>query len=129
MTNIVFTPLNISNNTIITTPKNKNIVLPGVTTIVQNKIINHLTIMSEHSVGLIHTHEQQTIFNINNIDLRKVIEKRAKSKKDSDSSYKVHELRFIAKNINIAGSNIMNKKELVNVIREKVFLIQNNNTD
>lgn len=79
-------------------------------------------LLSEKSLTLVYTHEQQTIFSIEYIDVDRISEKRSSSqkKKTTQTSYTVDDLRNIARNIGISGANTMNKKELATLTRKKI---------
>lgn len=96
--------------------------LPAITTMVEHTENTKPVLLSEKSVSLVYTHEQQTIFSIEHIDIDRISEKRSSSQKvkSNKSNYTVDELRNIARNIGISGANLMNKKDLAIMIREKI---------
>jgi len=117
----VFTRFN-DNNPLEPPSSIEQIELPVITTTISSIANKKPQLLSEKCVTLVFTREQQTISSINFIDINRISEKRSSSQKNksSQANYTVNELRNFARNIGITNVNLMKKKDLALIIKNKV---------
>lgn len=100
--------------------------LPGIATTIDH-ISNHKpSLVSESAVGMTYTHQQQTIFSIEYIDIDRISEKRSALRKGKGGKrpFTVIELRDLARVFKIPGANLMNKEKLAIAVRNTILQLK-----
>ena len=100
--------------------------LPGIATTIEHISNHNPSLVSESAVGMTFTHQQQTIFSIEYIDIDRISDKKSSPKKNKGTKapFDLNELKTIARNINIKGASSMNKKELAIAVRTKILQLK-----
>jgi hypothetical protein len=100
--------------------------LPGISTTIDHIENQPPSLVSKNAIGMTYTHQQQTIFSIEYIDIDRISEKRSASRKTKGAKrpFTVNELRDIARNIKISGANLMNKEKLATAVRAKILQLR-----